>query len=123
MAVKAKTVTQPSSFLHTLAVWAALVNADTGDPIDVSGAIGLTAILEAGGTLGVGGNCRWEGSMDGVNWFTMNSDIGAPAAANQAALSTPTMLKERPRFVRPNITAGDGTTSLVPKLAINKSQT
>lgn len=119
MTVKALTVTSPGTTLD-FATWAALVNGDTGAPVDVAGAKSLTASLQAGGTLGAGGNCRWEGSFDNVNWFTMNSEIGAPAAANQVALSTPTMLKERPRWVRPNISAGDGTTSLVPLLNVGR---
>lgn len=119
MPTKAKTLTSPGTN-YDLVTWAACVNADVGESIDVSGAKSLTAMLASGGTLGAGGNCRWEGSFDNATWFTMNSDIGAPAAANQVALSAPTMLKERPRWVRPNISAGDGTTSLVPMLAVGR---
>src|SRR5712672_387417 len=113
MAVKAKTVVSPGQNMDAI-TWAAMVNTDTGEVVDVQGARSLTAMLQAGGVLGIGGNCRWEGSFDNVNWFTMTSEIGIPVAANVVALVTPVMLKERPRWVRPNISAGDGTTSLIP---------
>lgn len=121
MAVKAKTIAVPTNINTDLISWAALTQAglDTGDPINVEGAKSLTAWLKSG-TLGAGGNVKWEGSDDGITFFTMNSEIGVPVAVNQVALLTPTMLKERPRFVRPNCTAGDGTTTLVPILVVGR---
>lgn len=122
MAVKAKTVAVPTNVMTDLITWAALTQAglDTGEPINVEGARSLTAYLANGGTLGLAGAVTWEGSHDGVNFFVMTTEIGVPAALNQVALMTPNMLKERPRFVRPRCTAGDGTTSLVPVLIIGR---
>lgn len=121
MAIKAKTLAVPTNTQTDVVSWAALTQTglDTGDPANVEGAKSLTAQVQSG-TLGVGGNVRWEGSFDNSIWFTMSSDIGTPAAANQTALLTPVMLKERPRFVRPNCTAGDGTTTLVAALCIGR---
>jgi hypothetical protein len=70
-------------------------------------------VMIASGTLGAGGAITWEGSFDNVNWFPLSSRIGTPAAIVQTALLTPTMVQERPLWVRPRVTAGDGTTTLV----------
>lgn len=120
MAVRAAVIAVPTNTTTDRIDWAGCLNGDTGNPVNVEGAKALTVLLAAGGTLGLAGNCRWEGSIDGVNFFTMNSEIGIPAVVNQIALLAPTMMKERPRFVRPNISAGDGTTSLVPQLIIGR---
>lgn len=121
MAVRAKTVAVPTSQQTDVVSWAALTQAslDSGDPINVEGAKSLTAYLLSG-TLGAGGIVIWEGSHDGVTFFPLKSEIGAPAAVSQTALLAPDMLKERPRFVRPRCTAGDGTTTLVPVLIIGR---
>ena len=62
------------------------------------------------GTFGAGGTLVIQGSNDGTNWFTLNSAAGATAASFTAA-GIKTMI-ELPLFVRPFVSAGDGTTSL-----------
>jgi hypothetical protein len=121
MAVKALTLGVPTSQNVDLATWAALTQTglDSGAPVNVEGARALTAYLKSG-TLGAAGAVLWEGSDDGVTFFPMFSDIGIPAAISQVALLVANMLKERPRFVRPRCTAGDGTTSLIPVLVITR---
>lgn len=95
-----------------LATWAALANTDVGDALSVEGAAAiLVSILS--GVLGAGGTITWQGSNDGTTWFTLTSAIGAPAAVTQNALNANTMIQEQCRFIRPNVTAGDGTTALV----------
>lgn len=113
MATRAQT-RAATNIKSMLAAWAGLTQAslDSGDAMNVEGALYVLVML-ATGTLGAGGNVIWEGSTDGVNWFTLSSDIGAPAAVNQTALLVPVMVKERTRFIRPRVTAGDGTTALV----------
>lgn len=121
MAVRALTIGVPTSQRTDVATWAALTQAtlDSGAPVNVEGARSLTAYLKSG-TLGIGGAVLWEGSDDGVTFFQMFSEIGIPAAISQVALLVANMLKERPRFVRPRCTAGDGTTTLVPVLIIGR---
>jgi hypothetical protein len=89
-----------------------LTNGDTGAPLPVSDALGPWLASVVSGVLGTGGSVTWQGSVDGgTTWFTLNDDTGA--ALTQTALNTNKPVKERPLLVRPNCTAGDGTTSLL----------
>lgn len=66
-----------------------------------------TAFFTATGTFGSGGSVQLEGSNDGVNWFKL-SPAALTAAGSFAALG----VTEVPKYIRPNVTAGDGTTSI-----------
>lgn len=61
------------------------------------------------GTFGGGGTVPIEGSNDGVNFGTLNDPFGVALNFTNAA---PRQATERCQFVRPRVTAGDGTTSL-----------
>lgn len=101
--------------------WSGLLNGDTGGPVQVLAAGVLLAQLVSG-TLGVGGACGWQGSLDSGNtWATLTSN-GATAISLTALLSEK-MIAERAVLVRPIITAGDGTTSLVASLLAQISPT
>lgn len=66
--------------------------------------------VQVTGTFGAGGSITFQGSNDGTNWATLNTAQGAAVAltaANQLK-----QLVEIPRFIRPFVTAGDGTTSI-----------
>lgn len=84
--------------------WAAIPNGNQGDgqggPWN-----GFFAFVT--GTFGVGGSIRLEGSNDGVNWAPLS-----PAALTAAGAFAPLGVTEHPKFIRPNVTAGDGTTAL-----------
>lgn len=89
-----------------------LANGDTGAPLPVADGLQQWLASVVSGTLGVGGSVTWQGSVDnGATWFTLNDDSGA--ALTMTALNTNKLVKERPTLVRPNCTAGDGTTSLL----------
>ena len=89
-----------------------LTNGDTGTPVPITNALGPWLASVVSGTLGTGGSVTWQGSVDGgTTWFTLNDDTGT--ALTMAALNTNKPVKERPLLVRPNCTAGDGTTSLL----------
>lgn len=66
-----------------------------------------SVLMQASGTFGSGGSVQLEGSNDGVNWVKLS-----PAALTSAGMTTTLGAEERPRYIRPNVTAGDGTTSL-----------
>ena len=51
----------------------------------------------------------WQGSNDGTNWETLTAEDNTAISLTATALVNVT---EIPRFARPSITAGDGTTSL-----------
>jgi hypothetical protein len=101
--------------------WAGLLQSslDTGAGVSVADAAEIMVMI-ASGTLGAGGAITWEGSLDNAAWFPLSSRIGTPAAIVQTALLTPTMVQERPLWVRPRITAGDGTTSLVASVVTKR---
>jgi hypothetical protein len=84
--------------------WAAVPNGNQGD---AHGGPYITASFSVTGTFGVGGSVRLEGSEDGTNWFALS-----PAALTSAGLFAALGLTEHPKFIRPNVTAGDGTTAL-----------
>lgn len=84
--------------------WSGLLNGDQGD--GVAGAWD-TAHFQVSGTFGAGGSVQIEGSDDGTNWVKLT-----PAALTAAGIFAPLAVNERPKFVRPSVTAGDGTTSL-----------
>lgn len=94
--------------------WSGLLNGDTGAPISVINSSALMAQLTSG-TLGVGGTCIWQGSLDSGNtWFTLSDQSGV--AISMTALIATKMVLERPILIRPNVTVGDGTTNLVASL-------
>jgi hypothetical protein len=66
-----------------------------------------TAWFTATGTFGADGSVQLEGSNDGANWFKL-SPAALTAAGSFAALG----VTEVPKYIRPNVTAGDGTTSI-----------
>jgi hypothetical protein len=66
--------------------------------------------VQVTGTFGAGGSITFQGSNDGTNWAALNTAQGAAVA-----LTAATQLKqlvEIPRYIRPYVTAGDGTTSV-----------
>jgi hypothetical protein len=61
--------------------------------------------MVASSIFGVGGSVKLQGSLDGVNW---NDVSASPLTAGGffAALSA------APLYLRPSVTAGDGTTAI-----------
>jgi hypothetical protein len=84
--------------------WAAVPNGNQGD---AAGGPYVTASFQVTGTFGAAGSVRMEGSNDGTNWFALS-----PTALTAAGLFAALGAAEHPRFIRPNVTAGDGTTAL-----------
>ena len=113
MAVKVVTVT-PAPNGNTngqLVVWAALANGDTGSPME--GVDFADRTVQIGGTFGAGGSVTLEGSNDGTTYFALTDPQGNAITKTTAALE---VIEEGPRYIRPNVTAGDGTTSLTVTL-------
>lgn len=96
-----------------------LTNGDTGAPLPVSDGLQSWLASLVSGTLGAAGSVTWQGSVDGgTTWFTLNDDTHA--ALTMTALNTNKPVLERPTLVRPNCTAGDGTTSLLCSLVTRR---
>jgi hypothetical protein len=65
------------------------------------------------GTFGAGGSITMQGSNDGTNWFALTDLQGNAITKTASAME---LITEAPLYLRPLVTAGDGTTSLTVKL-------
>lgn len=98
-----------------LITWTGLLNTDDGTPaewVDFA-----DRCIQVTGTFGAGGSLTVEGSNDGVNWAPLADPQGNPMTFTSQRIE---QALELPRFVRPRVTAGDGTTSLVTTLCMRK---
>jgi hypothetical protein len=86
---------------------------DTQDFADVS--------IQVLGTFGAGGNLRIQGcnEVTPVNWATLADPQGNALDFTAAKIE---QLMEMPRWIRPSVTAGDGTTSLTVRLWARRSR-
>lgn len=94
-----------------LVSWPLMANGDTGQPFLAHSHSDKSAQIT--GTFGAGGNCRIEGSNDSTIYAAL-SDHGA-TALNITSASIKAVA-ENTRWLRPNISAGDGTTSITVTL-------
>lgn len=104
---------------HRVRTWTPLTttNAD-GDPISYAsnGMGGVT--FQVNGTFGASGAMVVEGSNNGTNWYTLNDQANNAVSFSAAGLKT---VRDMPLFIRPRVTAGDGTTSLTVIAALQKT--
>jgi hypothetical protein len=87
--------------------WALMLNGDTGTP--ASDTTLSNKEVSCTGTFGAAGSLAWEGSNDGVNYNPVKDWQGTAVVFTAAGNKT---IVDNPQFLRPHITAGDGTTSL-----------
>lgn len=87
--------------------WASLLNTDNGSPFAVPRYADRS--VQVFGTFGASGNLRIQGSNDGVNWAVLTDPQGNDLNITTAKIE---MVTEVTVFIRPLITAGDGTTNL-----------
>ncbi len=100
--------------------WATMANGDTGQPYTVAqyGDAGVHAY----GTFGTGGNCRIQGSNESgtpAQWATLTNPQGD--ALNLTTSPSLEQVLQRVYQLRPNITAGDGTTSVTVKMMLGNA--
>lgn len=110
MATRSPTIIQPGGedVDHaTLVTWSGLLNGDDGARVTLSDFPDRT--VQIIGTFGAGGSVNFEGSNNGTNWAVLTDPQGNPITKTAASLE---FVTETPRYVRPVVTAGDGTTNL-----------
>jgi hypothetical protein len=109
MAVRLPTVQPaPNGQLNgVLITWTGLANGDTGSPYE--GADFADRTMQVSGTFGAGGSVNLEGGNDNATWAILTDPQGTAITKTAAGLE---VIEENPRYIRPNVTAGDGTTSL-----------
>lgn len=88
--------------------WNSLANGDTGSP-ESPGRLSDRSV-QVRGTFGAGGSCTIQGSNDNVIWATLRDPGGVALTFTSADLKE---ILENTLYVRPNVTAGDGTTSII----------
>lgn len=89
---------------------------DVGLPIEMPGSADRS--VQVTGTLGAAGSLRIEGSMDGVTYAVLTDPQGNDLNITTLKIET---IMEVVRFIRPRITAGDGTTSLTCRILMRRS--
>lgn len=88
--------------------WTGLANGDDGEALEIPEYPDHT--MQVVGTFGSGGSVAWEGSNDGgTTWAALADLSGSVIAQTDTAV---VRAQEKPRLVRPRVTAGDGTTLL-----------
>lgn len=87
--------------------WTPLANGDTGTP-ESPGRLSDRSI-QIKGTFGAGGSVTIQGSNDNVTWATLRDPAGLALTFTSADIKE---ILENTNFIRPNVTAGDGTTAL-----------
>jgi len=91
--------------------WLAVANGDTGAPIETFNLVDMTVTIE--GTFSTGGSCTMQGSNDGSTWHSL-TDPQANAITKTAAGIE--VIVEAPRYIRPSVTAGNGSTAIDVRL-------
>ena len=93
--------------------WSPLANGDDGAAVQY-GAFTDRSIQFAG-TFGTGGTVVLEGSNDGTNWQTLTDPQGNVISKTAASIEA---ITEATRYIRPRVTAGDGTTAITATLFV-----
>ncbi|MCA3247404.1 MAG: hypothetical protein ING29_13105 [Azospirillum sp.] len=98
-----------------LVTWSGLLNTDDGAPVELAAFADRS--VQVFGSFGTGGNCRIQGSNNGTNWATLTDPQG-----NALNMSTESLeaISELARYVRPLITAGDGSTNLTVTMLLRR---
>ena len=99
-----------------LITWSGLLNGDDGTPLYL-GTDYADRSVQVLGTLGTGGTVQIEGSMAGVTYATLTDSTGT--ALSVAALKLRAVV-EQCVYIRPRVSAGDGSTDFTVALFIRK---
>lgn len=94
--------------------WSGLLNGDTGSILGTMEHVAEYS-FHVTGNYGAGGSVALQGSSDGVNFATLDDVANAAVAAT--ASTKIWRVNNLPKFIRVNVTAGDGTTVLAAALS------
>ena len=89
-------------------------NAD-GQPAQYQG-VG-DRVIQITGTFGAGGTVVLQGSTDGTNWYGLKNPSNTAISFTAPGLSA--VLENCP-YIRPFVSAGDGTTAITAQLAVRR---
>lgn len=88
--------------------WSGLLNGDSGTAVGVSDH-NWSYTMQVTGTFGAGGSVSLQGSNNNVDFIAIDD---AAAVAVAATTTKIWKLSQLPRYIKPVVTAGDGTTNL-----------
>ncbi len=99
----------PDPTIETTRVrWASMANGDVGDGVELG--FYSDRSIQVVGTFGTGGSVSLKGSNDGgTTWATLTDPAGSAITFTATGLK---QILHLPHKIRPEVTAGDGTTSL-----------
>lgn len=99
----------PNSLHHTCVIvtWPAMALGDFGQPIELANFADRS--VQTVGDFGTGGSVRIEGSIDGENYAPLTDPQGNYLDIATAKIEA---ISELVRYIRPRVTAGDGTTAI-----------
>lgn len=87
--------------------WTGLANGDDGAPVRMENWPDKS--VQVVGTFGTGGSVNIEGSIDGTNYAVLTDPQGNALTFTATKIEA---ISELVGYIRPRVTAGDGTTSL-----------
>lgn len=125
MAVIAPTITEIESLyghVHSV-VWTPLANGDTGTPYQMPGSADRS--IHAFGTFGAGGSMTMQGSNEvaqpavaATSWASLHDPQGLALTITALKIEE---AAEVSNWIRPNVTAGDGTTAITVAMIVRRS--
>ena len=108
MATIASVLAPTKTLITNKVVWTPLANGDSGSAVDLNDYRDRS--IQVLGTFGTGGSVTLQGSNDGgTTWATLTDHGGNNLTFTAAGIKSVQQLTE---FIRPTVTAGDGTTAL-----------
>lgn len=87
--------------------WSNMADGDDGEVLEMPENADRT--VQVSGTFGSGGVVQIEGSLDGINYYTLTDPQGNNLSISNAKIETVT---EIVRYIRPRVSSGDVTTSI-----------
>jgi hypothetical protein len=99
----------PDADIHVLRYkWLAIPNGNQGDSQKLN--VYQDRTVHVTGTFGAGGSLSIKGSNDdGATWVVLTDPLGNALTFTAAGMK---QITELPHLIRPEVTAGDGTTSI-----------
>lgn len=97
-----------------LAIWTRLVAGDDGAAVECVDF--ADRCIQVTGDFG-GATLAIQGSNDGIHWCALSNQWGSPLAFTVGALG---QAMELPRYMRPLVNGGDGTTCLTVTLCARR---
>lgn len=100
---------------YAVAKWDNIPNGNDGQVVEMPAYADRS--VQVGGTFGTGGTVVLEGSNDGATYATLKDPFGNDISFTAAGLK---QVVEICKYMRPRVTAGDGTTAIDVTLLMRK---